>query len=206
MKTGLLGSSIVLVMLISTADISHAERGRTLESSRVVSLKLMDKMSASERESLLVNFTDEWQATKERLIQNLFSEHEQTRFCAAYLLGLYRYADACGNLAKVIAMENEDYGQQQSREPRWGQYPAVEALIHIGKPAIPAMLRNLETSDDEHVRGLSARVIHYVEGSELAKKVVQNAVAKQKNPEQKRRLESGLPLVRGGEYAKPDKP
>lgn len=135
------------------------------------------------------------------LTSSLHAVSPEVQYAAAYLLGLYRYAEAVNDLANAITLHAETI--QQSKEARWGQFPVVEALIRIGEPSVRAMLANLETSDDANVRGLSARVIFFVEGPELSKIVVQNAVKAQTDPDKKKRLQDALPLVKGGEYQVP---
>ena len=163
-----------------------------------------DRISSENCEQLTEQLSKQWEDTKGLLITSLGSDDQQVQFTAAFLLGLYRYAEATDSLANLIVMEDAGRNEKrQSRESLWGEYPAVEALIRIGKPSVSAMLRNLESSEDEHVRGLSARVIYYVEGPKLAKIVVENAVNEQKDPIKKKLLESSLPLVHGGEYVKP---
>ena len=179
------------VLILTVVLVACASEGDYMEQSKAEKLKMMDRMTASDRESLLTDLETEWQATKEALINNLSSQQEQTRFSAAYLLGLYRYVDAADSLAQVIDMESKDSAAQK-RLARWDRYPAVEALIKIGKPSVPAMLRNLEESKNENVKELSARVISYVEGKELAKSIVANAIAKQGDPAKKANLESSL--------------
>jgi len=165
-------------------------------------LRVFDRMSKLEREAFLSDLEKERHAILEGLLVGLGSEHEQIRFCSAYLLGHYRFNQAAGSLADVVTMENPEL-TRNTREQRWGRYPAVEALIRLGKPSVPPMISNLETSDDEHVRGLSARVIYHVEGPELARIVVEMAITKQPDPVKKKRLETALSLLKGGEYKKP---
>ena len=72
-------------------------------------------------------------------------------------------------------MEN-DAMLQAHRRPRWGGSPIVEALIRIGNPAVPEMIKNIETSKDKKVRDLSASVIKYVMGQDIAKIVLEKAI------------------------------
>ena len=165
----------------------------------VTKLRSLKEMTPEEKEALLSSLGREWQQVEGVLVTNLGSEDDETRFCSAYLLGLYRYSYAAGSLARKITMENTKL-KDNERMARWQQYPAVEALIRIGKPSVPAMLRNLESSSDKHVRGLSARVIFYVEGAQIGRLIVENAIAKEDDPVKKKNLEEALPLIKGGEY------
>ncbi len=156
---------------------------------RLADLKKLDSMPPEDRDSLLRSLESEWQSMKETLITTLGSRSKQTVFCSAFLVGMNRYAEAAGSLARLITLEDE---ARSPKRRRWGQYPVAEALVRIGKPVIPAMLRNLETSDDEKTRRLTAKVILRVEGVEVAKSLVTSAIAKQQDPERKGRLRSSL--------------
>ena len=166
--------------------------------------KMVDKITLENCEQTYDEMSKQWTSTKELLINGLGSEDQTVRFTSACLIGLYRYSEAVHSLSSQIAMEDVNVDRRISkREHPWGRYPAIEALIHIGKPSTPAMLRNLATSKDAHVRGLSARVIYYVEGETAGKKILEDAIEKQAELPKKQRLESSLPLIRGGEYLKP---
>ena len=161
----------------------------------------LDWMTGPDQDSSLTTLEHEWQSRKCILIRALLrGENQKARFCAAYLLGLYRYPEAVNHLAAKITMENDDEVLPQGKMARWGRYPAVEALIRIGKPSVAAMLRNLASSSDQHVRALSARVIFYVEGEQIGRLIVENAIAKEDDSVKKKNLEASLSLLKGGEY------
>lgn len=162
----------------------------------------LNQLEASGLDKQLSSFESERERIKSLLLTSLGSGDPQVQYAAAYLLGFHRYSEAINDLAAVITLHNEET-ELNKRLPRWGEFPVVEALIRIGKPSVRAMLANLETSDDANVRGLSARVIFYVEGPDLSKIVVENAVNAQTDPDKKKRLQDALPLVKGGEYQIP---
>ena len=196
----------IILIVVGRAILPAANLDQALkpEDNAIEALRSMEKMSDAERESLLKVLEQRWQTLQGVLLTNLNGANDDINFSSAYLLGLYRFEQAAGNLARVIDLENKDADRHENRrEPRWDRYPAVEALIRIGKPSVREVLRRLETSDDPHVRALSARVIFYVEGPEVSKLVIQTAIKAQSDPVKKQRLESALPLVKGGEYQKP---
>ncbi len=161
------------------------------------SLKSLDRISREQRDLLLNEIEREWQTTKEILITQLGSTNIHTRCCSAYLLGLYRYPEAVESLGQMVSLEDKATEGKQ-KERRWDRYPAFEALIRIGKPSIPAMLRNIEGSEDETIRELSARVIFYVEGADIAPIVLEKAISKQTDPLKKGRLKAVVNLAEKG--------
>ena len=110
---------------------------------------------------------------------------------AIVLLGSLRSAESVGLLAKNLTL-GVFYKSTKRPQPPEDFYPCVGALSEIGKPSVGAMLSNLETSHDEKVRKLSARVIRSVEGPELAKIVVEQAVEKQTDPAKQAMLQAAL--------------
>lgn len=120
------------------------------------------------------------------------------RIC--YVLGFCRANSAVEELSKWITLEVPS-GKSFRRYPRWVRYPAQEALVRIGVPAIRHMILNLETSDDEKVRYLSARTILEIMrgtardltiGKQFARVILSNAADSQEDPEKKRRLQEAL--------------
>ena len=109
----------------------------------------------------------------------------------AYLLGRRRCTQAVGTLSRAITLEIET-DRLDKRERRWERYPVVEALISIGSPSIPQMLANIEASEDEKVRELSARVIRYVEGTEIGMMILQKAIERQTDASRRANLEKAL--------------
>ena len=53
-------------------------------------------------------------------------------------------------------------------EPLWEQYPAMEALITMGKPSVPAAIELLAADKSDLRRNLAVKVIRYVEGADVA--------------------------------------
>lgn len=133
-------------------------------------------LKAEERLKLLDKTVNDRYSLQSELIAQLdASKSKEVTFSAAFLLGIYRMEDSVPTLAKIITMES-DVMLHASAEPRWDQYPIVEALIRIGNPAVPEMIKNIETSKDKKVRELSARVIKYVMGPDIAKIVLEKAM------------------------------
>ena len=102
------------------------------------------------------------------------SNPKEVTFSIAYLLGINRMEESVPHLSKYIALEADV--AINKRLSLWDQYPSVEALIRIGNPAVPEMLKSIETSKDKKVRELSARVVRYVMGPDIAKVVLEKAM------------------------------
>ncbi|MDZ4821228.1 MAG: hypothetical protein SGJ20_19885 [Planctomycetota bacterium] len=164
-----------------------------------IDLKTLQRLTANNLEEQLKLFENERARTRAILFQSLADENLEVRCAAAFLLGYYRDEDAVHSLGQHLTLEYKS-DRLWKRLPRYGTYPAVEALVRIGKPSVREMLRILETSDDAHERALAARVIYYVEGDDLARLVVGFAAERQKDPAKKEKLLAAIPLVRGGEF------
>ena len=59
--------------------------------------------------------------------------------------------------------------RQQTAESLYQRFPVVVALVRISKRTIGTMIDNIENAQDRKTRQLSAKVIRYVEGNDLAK-------------------------------------
>lgn len=123
------------------------------------------------------------QATKERmefqkaLIAQLDeSNPKEVTFSIAYLLGLHRMEQSASHLSRYIALEADADEVLHKDFPLWNRYPVAEALVRIGNPSVPVMLKNIEKSQDKNVRVLSAKVILGVEGPQVARLVLERAM------------------------------
>jgi HEAT repeat protein len=111
---------------------------------------------------------------RERLWQKLLdifndkSRSNYSRCAAAYYLGEMRVPEAAEDLAAEITlgldMEYEGY-----RIPSEAfMSPASTALVKIGSPALPALVKNLENSEDSSVRMASLVAIYAIDGKDKA--------------------------------------
>jgi hypothetical protein len=83
------------------------------------------------------------------------------------------------------------------------EHPAMEALIMIGNPSIPAMIRHLEESDDIQVRDLSLKVLYRIEGDkDIVQLRLQKALAVQKDSHKQARLQLALKAIGGASFGK----
>ncbi|MGH7976622.1 MAG: hypothetical protein ACREC8_08160, partial [Limisphaerales bacterium] len=80
---------------------------------------------------------------------------------------------------------------------------AVDALVKIGTASIPAMIRNLEESDDSAVRILSLRVIYRIEGDkDIVQLRLQKALKVEKDSRKQARLASALKALAETSFGK----
>jgi HEAT repeat protein len=188
-KTLCLAVSVVLYMHVRTLGVNEPAKKslseRQGEIVKVATAKEADMMA------ILRGLSKEHSDTQAILIQQLRSSPSKERkIAAAYLLGRYRMQDAVPYLAKEIALEAKIV--PTDKVGLWDAYPAVEALVKIGNPAIPAMIANIEATDDKTVRELSARVIRHVETPRVARFVIELAIEKQQDPGKKKNLHDAL--------------
>jgi len=86
---------------------------------------------------------------------------DETRCAAAYVLGRLRAVQAIPVLSRALA--DEPGRKMRSRISRYDA-PVWNALVKIGRPAVPAMIANLETSDHRALRLKSLDVLNHVLG------------------------------------------
>lgn len=116
------------------------------------------------------------------------------KFVFVYLMGFYRLEGTVWTLAKIIDLEAKP--ALNDALPRWGRHPAVDALVRIGRPAIPAMLANIKDAKGEKITELSVKVIQYAETPSIAKMILEEAVAKEEEPAKKKLLQDSLKFLK----------
>ena len=116
------------------------------------------------------------------------SPSENVQAAAIYLIGRHRLSDGVRELLRHIDFEPAGGEPRRGHLPLWERYPAMEALIHIGKPSVPAALDLLATETDDLRRELAVKVIRYVEGAEVARFVLERAQRAESDPARKANL------------------
>jgi hypothetical protein len=86
---------------------------------------------------------------------------DQTRCAAAYLLGMFRSVKAVPVLSRALA---DEPGRMAASDISRYDAPVWTALVRIGRPSIPAMIENIETSDHDIVPKKSLDVLCHVLG------------------------------------------
>jgi hypothetical protein len=105
-------------------------------------------------------------ATIEQLIslvdvEKAEKQDEKTRIAAVYLLGDLRAVEAVPVLSKALSESLDDGATLDISRY---DVPAFTALVKIGRPAVPAMIKNVETSDSQVLRTSSLDVLVHVLG------------------------------------------
>jgi hypothetical protein len=123
------------------------------------------------------------------------SSSKEVQTAAIYLIGRHRLSDGVSELIELIDF---DAAGQMQRGPRplWRQYPAMEALITIGKPSVKPAVELLARDGSDLRRNLAVKVIRYVEGPEVSEFILQRAEAEERDATRKSRLNEGLSRLR----------
>ncbi len=110
------------------------------------------------------------------------------RSSAAYLLGELRAVEAVPVLAKSLSTANNPQ-RLFSYDVSPYDNPIPGALIKIGRPAVLAMIQNMETSDDLSVRMNSKLVLYYtVGGNRRVLEILKRRLNEAEDPKIKTRL------------------
>jgi hypothetical protein len=173
---------------ISDQPRKHDDSASTL-------IPLLPDAGTAEREDMVVALTKKRLALQTDLLKQLNSpKSEEHQISVIYLLGLYRMEGAVRDLANLITLEAKV--RIQKREWLWDQYPVVEALVKIGRPAIPAMLENIKAAKGEKVTELSIKVIQHVETLAIAKMILQEVIDKEKDQKKKKNIKESLKYLK----------
>jgi HEAT repeat protein len=184
---------IICLILISMCVmvLARTEVEKKTESNKE-QIAQMSNLKDEDRLEFLGELCKEFSDIQSNLIYQLNnSQSEEVQFASAFLLGLYRMEQSVRELSKFITLESTQ-NKKWKREPLWDRYPVVEALIRIGKPSIPEMLKNIRTSNDKKVIELSIRVIRYIEGPEIGRIILEKELEKQKDSQNKAKLEEAI--------------
>jgi hypothetical protein len=135
------------------------------------------------------------------LLRRLHSKSDPDKKSAViFLLGEYRVSEASASLVGMIDVEGAngvDAGERKRLE-LWGKYPAYEALVKIGVPAVREVIVKLETATDTTTKNLGASVIRAVYGRDIGEVVLEKAAAKQTDEQKKENLKAASEIVRTG--------
>lgn len=130
---------------------------------------------------------------------------DETRMSAAlYILGELRASSAVEAIADELMFSPAKHAGEflNSSEFRWAKYPAQDALIKIGAPAIPVMIRKLKKTDDEIERKIAAQVLLFVlmqqvnarDAIMIAREMLEREGERQINPVELQRLQRAIML------------
>lgn len=134
-----------------------------------------------------------------KLVQILKEEKSLNlnRCASAFYLGEMRRSDSANALAEAIPltvdMSKINLMGLPDVLPAMGKYPAVEALVKIGNPSIPAVIQNLADSDDVKVRDLSMQVLTRIDSDkDISQLRLQKALKAETDSQKKARLQTAI--------------
>ena len=138
-------------------------------------------------------------ATVEKLITvidpaNVKKYSDKTRSAAAYLLGEYRAVEAVPVLSRSLLC---DPGPTVIWDMSRYNVPIFRALVRIGRPAVPAMIENIETSDHRILRRKSLDVLsHILRGKRRLLELLAKLEKRTDDKETRRRLQECITWAR----------
>ncbi len=159
-----------------------------IEQEIMILLKSLDTLDERTRMQFLSKVDEQRSELLSVLVKYLdTSPSQNVQAAAIYLIGRHRLAEGVSELIRRIDFDAS--GQAiRGAEPLWEQYPAMEALITIGKPSLRVALQLLATETDDLRRSLAVKVIRYVEGAEVAYFILDHAYAAEKDAVRKANL------------------
>jgi hypothetical protein len=155
-------------------------------------MKNLDTLDERSRMELLSQVDQQRQELLLLLLKHLdTSSSINVKAAGIYLMGRHRLSDGVEELIRRIdfdAGENLLFGAL----PLWDRYPAMEALIHIGQPAVPAAVELLAADMNDLRRDLAVKVVRYVEDGDVAGFILNRAHAAETDPNRKANLQDAI--------------
>jgi HEAT repeat protein len=181
------GCLMLLSMIVSGADQAN-------DQSFFNRVAKFEQLTDQERVAALENNDGSLYQLNKMLISKLGSTNKDVRFYAAYFLGVYRFPEAAKTLAQCISLEDRVRTSSDGFHFWvWIRYPAMEALMKIGSPAISPLIQNLEESDDATVRKLSLFVLCFIDGDkDIVQLRLQIALKSEKDPKKQARIQAAI--------------
>lgn len=187
-------STIVLIGIFLGLNGTDDKKGgmTVIEQQLMELMKTLDTLDERSRMKLLSQIDQQRNELLGVLLKHLgSSESKNVQAAAIYLIGRHRLSHGAEALTKRIDF---DAGGPPRRgpEPLWEQYPAMEALINIGRPAVPAALELLAVEKDDLRRDLAVKVIRYVEDAGISKFILERAYSSELDSARKANLGDAL--------------
>ncbi len=141
-------------------------------------MKKLDTLDERSRMKLLSQVDTQRNELLGVLLKHLgTSSSKNVQAAAIYMIGRHRLSDGVDELIRRIDFAPGSDRRIPEPEPLWEQYPAMEALITIGRPSVPAAIKLLATDTNDLRRNLAVKVVRYVEGAEVATFILERAHA-----------------------------
>jgi hypothetical protein len=175
------------------SSANSAKGGKAMIEQQIVELmKKLDALDEQARMKLLSEVDQQRHELLGALLKQLgTSSSKDVRAAAIYLIGRHRLDEGARELVRQIDFEP---GPQKwiAAEPLWEKYPAMEALITLGRPSIRPVLELLATESDNLRRDLAVKVIRYAEDAQIARLVLERAAGAERDAERRAKLSDAL--------------
>lgn len=200
MKYWLVAAAAILVTVYVAECNALADRKgeMTMIEQQVMDImKKLDTLDERSRMKLLSQVDTQRNELLGILLKHLgTSSSKNVQAAAIYLIGRHRLSDGVGELILRIDFAARSERRIPEPEPLWEEYPALEALITIGRPSISVAINLLATDPNDLRRTLAVKVIRYVEGPEVAEFILQRAEATESDVNRKAMLNDALLRLR----------
>ena len=179
------------IMAWTGVEVRKAEHGM-IEEKVMELMRKLDSLDEGDRMQLLSRVDEQRNELLGVLLKHLgTSASENVQAAAIYLIGRHRLAGGVGALIRRVEFAPDADGIREP-EPLWDRYPAMEALINIGRPSVSAAVELLANDPDDTRRDLAIKVIRYVEDAEIDKLILKRAHLAEADKYRKRRLEDAV--------------
>ncbi len=151
------------IILLVTATVTRSD------SDQEGTMRSIEGLSSKEpriRDQVVDSVLHDRLATVQKLISlidptNAAKYSDETRCSAAFLLGELRAVEAVPVLSQSLI--SEPGRKQRFRISRYDA-PVWNALVKIGRPAVPTMIKNIETTDNRILRVKSLDILVHILG------------------------------------------
>ena len=205
MTTWVRQAPIVVLLLLSAAALSST---RIEQEQAVPQIDGLRSTNARARDEAVDAILHSRKALAEELVRlidphNADQHRENTRKAAAYLLGELRDPAAVPVLTRALEQPDRIVMNPLERRDRY-EAAVWTALVKIGRPAVPAMIANIESSDDRDLRDKSLSVLgHVLGGKRRVLELLAKLETRSKNDATTQRIRSAASWA--SDYFKEDK-
>ena len=186
--------AIFLAVILARSSGTNSGKGESEVIEQEV-MELMGELDTLDEKSLMKHLSKVDEQRNELLgvlLKHLgTSTSINVQAAAIYLIGRHRLSDGVGELIKRIDFDTGGQPKRGAR-PLWERYPAMEALITIGRPSVRATVELLATDTNDLRRNLAVKVVRYVEDAEVARFILERAHASESDPSRKANLKDAL--------------
>ena len=119
---------------------------------------------------------------------------------AVVVLGEYRAVEAVPALLKNLDWDQLHGGIISSTKEDWALrlWPVSSALEKIGVPAVPALMDQIEGTDDAKTIGKCVSICEKIEGADVAQFRLEKALKTETDTQKRARLETALKVIGNG--------